>query len=181
MDMQREQYLTFFMRGEEYAVDIQRVKEIIEYEKVTRVPTMPVHLRGVINLRGAVLPVVDLAAQFGHGETEPVRTTCIVVVEARGRDEMAEHLITVGLMADAVSEVVDLAASAIEPPPPFGTKVRIDFLRGMGKLEGRLVLVLDLDRALSPIDIETACLEQSEPALDAINNNNDAAAEAAQH
>jgi len=178
MDMQREQYLTFFMRGEEYAVDIQRVKEIIEYEKVTRVPTMPVHLRGVINLRGAVLPVVDLAAQFGHGETEPVRTTCIVIVEARGRDEMADRLIPVGLMADAVSEVVDLAASAIEPPPPFGTNVRIDFLRGMGKLDGRLVLVLDIDRALSPVDLEQACAEQSEPVPDVINN--DAAAEAAQ-
>ena len=179
MDMQREQYLTFFMRGEEYAVDIQRVKEIIEYEKVTRVPTLPLHVRGVINLRGAVLPVVDLAAQFGHGETEPVRTTCIVVVEARGGDEMAGPLIAVGLMADAVSEVVDLAAGDIEPPPPFGTKVRIDFLRGMGKLGGRLVLVLDIDRALSPVDIEQASLEPGEPALDALINH-DAVAEAAQ-
>ena len=178
MDMQREQYLTFFMRGEEYAVEIQRVKEIIEYEKLTRVPTLPAHMRGVINLRGAVLPVVDLAALFGHGETEPVRTTCIVVVETRGRDEMADHLIAVGLMADAVSEVVDLAADAIEPPPPFGTQVRINFLRGMGKLDGRLVLVLDIDRALSPVDIESISPEQSEPALDAINN--DAVAEAAQ-
>jgi purine-binding chemotaxis protein CheW len=171
MDIQREQYLTFFIRGEEYAVDIQRVKEIIEYEKVTRVPTTPVHVRGVINLRGSVLPVVDLAAKFGHGETEPVRTTCIVVVETRGRDENEGHLVPVGLLSDAVSEVVDITAAEIEPPPAFGTHVRIDFLRGMGKLDGRLVLVLDIDRVLSPVEIEQA--------IDAINNN-DAVAEAAQ-
>ncbi|HVR38187.1 MAG TPA: chemotaxis protein CheW [Thermoanaerobaculia bacterium] len=166
MDMQREQYLTFFMRGEEYAVSILRLKEIIEYEKVTRVPTTPAHVRGVINLRGAVLPVIDLAAKFGHGETEVVRTTCIVVVETRLRDEM----LVVGIMADAVSEVVDIASDAIEPPPPFGTNVRIDFLRGMGKLDGRLVLVLDIDRVLSPVEIEQT--------IDAITN--DAAAEVAQ-
>jgi len=171
MDIQREQYLTFFIRGEEYAVDIQRVKEIIEYEKVTRVPTTPVHIRGVINLRGSVLPVVDLAAKFGHGETEPVRTTCIVVVETRGHDEADGRLVPVGLLSDAVSEVVDITRAEIEPPPAFGTHVRIDFLHGMAKLEGRLVLVLDIDRVLSSVDLEEA--------IDAINNN-DAVAEAAQ-
>ena len=164
--MDSQQYLTFFIRGEEYAVGILRVREIIEYETVTRVPTTPTHVRGVINLRGAVMPVIDLAAKFGHGETAPARTTCIVVVETRMRDE----LLAVGLMADAVSEVVDIAADAIEPPPPFGTHVRIDFLTGMGKLDGRLVLVLDIDRVLSPVEIEQT--------IDAINN--DAAAELAQ-
>lgn len=164
--MDSQQYLTFFIRGEEYAVGILHVREIIEYETVTRVPTTPTHVRGVINLRGAVMPVIDLAAKFGHGETAPARTTCIVVVETRMRDE----LLAVGLMADAVSEVVDIAADAIEPPPPFGTHVRIDFLTGMGKLDGRLVLVLDIDRVLSPVEIEQT--------IDAINN--DAAAELAQ-
>ena len=162
-----EQYLTFFIRGEEYAAPILRVKEIIEYETVTRVPAMPPHVRGVINLRGAVLPVIDLAAKFGHGQTAPSRTTCIVVVETRGSDE---SLLTVGLLADAVSEVVDIADDAIEPPPPFGTHVRIDFLTGMGKLDGRLVLVLDIDRVLSPVELEQT--------IDAITN--DAVAEAAQ-
>jgi purine-binding chemotaxis protein CheW len=171
MDIQREQYLTFFMRSEEYAVGILRVKEIIEYERVTRVPTTPAHVRGVINLRGAVLPVVDLAAKFGHGESEPVRTTCIVVVETRGGDELHHPMIPVGLLADSVSEVVDIAADAIEPAPPFGTNVRIDFLRGMGKLDGRLVLLLDIDRVLSPVEIEQT--------IDAITH--DAAADAAQH
>ncbi|HWW60048.1 MAG TPA: chemotaxis protein CheW [Thermoanaerobaculia bacterium] len=166
MDTHKDQYLTFFIRGEEYAVGILRVKEILEYEAVTRVPTTPVHVRGVINLRGAVLPVVDLAAKFGHGESAPVRTTCIVVVETRLRDE----ILVVGILTDAVSEVVDIAADAIEPPPPFGTNVRIDFLTGMGKLDGRLVLVLDIDQVLSPVDLART--------LDAITN--DAVAEIAQ-
>jgi purine-binding chemotaxis protein CheW len=148
----KEQYLTFFIRSEEYAVGILRVKEIIEYETVTRVPAMPAHVRGVINLRGAVLPVIDLAAKFGHGESAPARTTCIVVVETQVDGE----LLVVGLMADAVSEVVDLASEQIEPPPPFGTNVRVDFLVGMGKLEGQLVLVLDLDRILSPVELQSA-------------------------
>jgi len=147
--MNSEQYLTFLIRGEEYAVSILRVREIIEYESVTRVPTTPVHVRGVINLRGAVLPVVDLAAKFGLPETEPGRTTCIVIIETSVESET----IVVGVMADAVSEVIDLAPAQIEPPPPFGTNVRVDFLVGMGKIDGRLALVLDLDRVLSPVEL----------------------------
>lgn len=150
METQREQYLTFFIRGEEYAAGILRVREIIEYETVTRVPATPAHVRGVINLRGSVLPVIDLAAKFGHGESEPTQTSCIVVVETRLRDEN----LVVGVLADAVSEVVDLPAAAIEPPPSFGTNVRVDFLLGMGKLDSRLVLVLDLDRVLSPVELQ---------------------------
>ena len=144
------QYLTFFIRGEEYAAGILRVKEIIEFERVTRVPAMPEHVRGVINLRGAVLPVIDLAAKFGHGPSEPARTTCIVVAETK----LGAEMLTVGVMADAVSEVVDIADDAIEPPPSFGTGVRADFLTGMGKLDNRLLLVLDVDRVLSPVEIQ---------------------------
>jgi purine-binding chemotaxis protein CheW len=144
------QYLTFFIRGEEYAAGILRVKEIIEFERVTRVPAMPEHVRGVINLRGAVLPVIDLAAKFGHGPSEPARTTCIVVAET----ELAGEMLTVGVMADAVSEVVDIADDAIEVPPSFGTHIRADFLTGMGKLDNRLVLVLDVDRVLSPVELQ---------------------------
>jgi purine-binding chemotaxis protein CheW len=158
------QYLTFFIRGEEYAVGILRVKEIIEYETVTRVPSTPAYVRGVINLRGAVLPVVDFAAKFGHGSIEPARTTCIVVVETR----LDGELLTVGLMADAVSEVVDIADEAIEPPPSFGTHVRVDFLIGMAKLDGRLALVLDIDRILSPAEVQLAidAAAETEPAAD---------------
>ena len=145
-----EQYLTFFIRGEEYAVSILRVKEIIEFESTTRVPATPAHVRGVINLRGAVLPVIDLSAKFGHGTTEPTRTTCVVVVETRLRSET----LVVGLMADAVSEVIDLSSEQTEPAPSFGTNVRVDFLSGMGKLDNRLILVLDIDRILSPVEAE---------------------------
>ena len=145
-----EQHLTFFIRGEEYAVGILRVKEIIEFESATRVPGTPDHVRGVINLRGAVLPVVDLAAKFGHGTTEASRTTCVVVVETRLRSET----VVVGVMADAVSEVIDLTAEQIESAPSFGTNVRVDFLAGMGKLDSRLILLLDIDRILSPAETE---------------------------
>ena len=148
--MNKEQYLTFFIRGEEYAVGILRVKEIIEFETVTRVPSVPSHVRGVINLRGTLLPVVDLAAKFGGDETVPAKTTCIVVVETR----LGGETVVAGVLADAVSEVIDLSTADIEPPPPFGTGVRVDFLTGMGKLEGRLVLILDIDRVLSPVELQ---------------------------
>ena len=144
------QYLTFFIRDEEYAVEILRVREIIEHERVTHVPAMPPHVRGVINLRGSVLPVIDLATKFGHGETVTTRTACIVIVETMLHGE----LLTVGLAATAVSEVVDIGAADIEPPPSFGTNVRVDFLTGMGKLDGRLVLILDIDRVLSPVELQ---------------------------
>src|ERR1051325_2949525 len=147
--MTNQQYLTFFIRDEEYAVEILRVREIIEYERVTHVPTMPSHVRGVINLRGAVLPVIDLATKFGHADSEATRTTCIVVVETA----LHGDLVTIGIVAAAASEVVDIRESEIEPPPSFGTNVRVDFLTGMGKLEGRLLLILDLDRLLSPVEI----------------------------
>lgn len=147
--MTNQQYLTFFIRDEEYAVEILRVREIIEFEHVTHVPTMPSHVRGVINLRGSVLPVIDLATKFGHGETGATRTTCIVVVETA----LHGDLVTIGLVATAVSQVVDINENEIEPPPSFGTNVRVDFLTGMGKLDGRLVLILDIDRVLSPVEI----------------------------
>jgi purine-binding chemotaxis protein CheW len=147
-----EQYLTFVIRGEEHAVPILRVKEIIEFETVTRVPGTPAWVRGVINLRGAILPVIDLASKFGHDASPVTRTTCTVVVETQLRGE----LITVGVMADAVSEVLDFSAGQIEPPPSFGTHVRVDYLLGMGKLDRKLVLILDIDRLLSPVELEEA-------------------------
>jgi len=159
-------YLTFFIRGEEYAAPILRVKEIIEYETVTRVPSTPAHVRGVINLRGAVLPVIDLAAKFGSGETEATRTTCIVVVETRLDKTNIGETLDVGLIADSVSEVVEIADEQIEEPPAFGTGIRVDFLAGMGKVDHKLVLVLDIDRVLSPVEIqqtiEAAALEPAE-------------------
>ena len=117
---------------------------------VTRVPTTPPSIRGVINLRGSVVPVVDLAVKLGLPESVVTKRSCVVVVEIVLDGERT----VMGLLADSVSQVLDLPATEIEPPPPFGTNIRVDFLTGMGKLEGRLVLILDLDRILSPIELE---------------------------
>lgn len=152
MSAHSDQYLTFIIRGEEHAVPILRVKEIIEFEAVTAVPHTPSYVRGVINLRGAVLPVIDLSAKFGFDAAQITKTTCIVVVETQLQNE----LITVGVLADSVSEVLDLSSDQIEPPPSFGTHVRVDFLLGVGKLAKKLVLLLDIDRLLSPIELESA-------------------------
>ena len=148
--MSQEQYLTFLIGREEYAVGILRVKEIMEYTAVTRVPGVPAHVRGVINLRGSVVPVVDLAAKFGGTETEPTRTSCIVIVETH----LDGAMVVAGMMADAVCEVIHLDAQQIEPPPSFGSSIRVDFLTGMGKLDGRLALILDIDRVLSPVELQ---------------------------
>lgn len=143
------QYLTFQLAGDEYAFGILRVKEILEYDTITRVPNAPGAIRGVINLRGAVVPVVDLAIRFGLPATTVTKRTCIVIVEVRvGVDELV-----MGVLADAVSQVIDLAAADIEPPPPFGAKVRVDYLVGMGKLDKRFVLILDIDRLLAGLDV----------------------------
>lgn len=143
------QYLTFQLAGDEYAFGILRVKEILEHDTITRVPNAPAAIRGVINLRGAVVPVVDLAARFGLPATAVTKRTCIVIVEVQvGEDE-----IVMGVLADAVSQVIDLAAADIEPPPPFGAKVRVDYLVGVGKLDKRFVLILDIDRLLGGLDV----------------------------
>ncbi len=171
MSAHSDQYLTFIIRGEEHAVPILRVKEIIEFEAVTAVPHTPEYVRGVINLRGAVLPVIDLAAKFGHEPSAVTKTTCIVVVETQlsNRSSATPHsgvaeLLTVGVLADAVSEVLDLSADQIEATPSFGTHVRTDFLLGVGKLAKKLVLLLDIDRLLSPVELETAVAAAAQPA-----------------
>ncbi len=151
-DAVRAQYLSFSLRGTDYAVGILKVKEILQYEQTTRVPSTPRSVRGVINLRGQVVPVVDLAAKFGLGETEPTPLTCILIVEA-----VLEGTSTVvGIMADSVQEVIELGGDDVEPPPAFGTHVKIDFLLGMGKLGKRFVLLLDVDRVISADEKEFA-------------------------
>lgn len=139
------QCLTFELAGDEYGVGILQVREIIEYESLTPVPTTPPWIRGVMNLRGTVVPVIDLAVKFGLAETEVTRRTCIVIVEV----DLDGELAPMGVMVDAVVRVVDLAPGDVEPPPAFGTRVRVDYLLGVGKVDGQLVLVLDADRVLS--------------------------------
>jgi len=154
------QYLTFHLAAEVFAMDIRTVREIIQYGPMTGVPLMPDFVRGVINLRGSVVPVIDLRARFGQAPAEVSKKTCIVVFDALRDGERLE----LGLLVDAVNEVMDIPASQIEPPPSFGTAVRREFIRGMGKLaSGRFVIVLEPDRALDVDEMATLC-EQAQAA-----------------
>ncbi len=139
------QYLTFTLGGEMFAVGILNVKEIIEFGTLTEIPMMPSFIRGVINLRGAVVPVVDLAARFGGAASEVQRRTCIVIVEVTQED--AKH--DIGIMVDAVSEVLEIQDGDIEPPPSFGARIRADFIAGMGKVNQKFVIILEIQRVLS--------------------------------
>ena len=147
--LDQRQYLTFFLAGTEYAVGIMKVKEILEYDTVTRVPKTPAWVRGVFNLRSSVVPVIDLALKFGQPETPLTRTTCIIIVEAN-LDAAASVM---GILADSVNQVLNLSPSDIEPPPAFGSQVKIDYLQGMAKLDKKFALVLDIDKVLSASEL----------------------------
>ncbi|MBD1550758.1 chemotaxis protein CheW [Pseudomonas typographi] len=144
------QYLTFSVAGETYALAIEGIKEIIELGHMTVVPMMPAYVRGVINLRGAVVPVIDLAARFGQPTSTAGRRSCIVILEVRGAEG---DTLVFGLLVDAVCAVLDIAAHAMEPAPGFGSRIRVDFIAGMARLDGRFVIVLDVDRVLSLQDL----------------------------
>lgn len=146
---EQNQYLTFQLGGEMFAIGILNIKEIIEYGSLTEVPMMPGFIRGVINLRGAVVPVVDLSARFGRKRTEVTRRTCIVIIEVETDDEKHD----VGLVVDSVSEVLEIAAGEIEAAPSFGTKIRADFIHGMGKVNGKFVIILSVNSVLSLDDL----------------------------
>jgi len=146
------QHLTFMLRGEQFAIRILSVKEIIEYGQVTAVPMMPSWMRGVINLRGAVLPVVDLAARFSERAAEITRRTCIVIVEVKLRGEARD----VGMIVDAVNAVLDIPSSEIEPAPSMGAMVRSEFISGMGKIDGRFVIILNPERVLSESELASS-------------------------
>jgi len=140
------QYLTFTLGAEMFAIGILHIKEIIEYGALTAVPMMPGFIRGVINLRGAVVPVIDLASRFGGLSSEITRRTCIVIVELQlGNGETR----VLGVVVDTVSAVLDIAAADIEPAPGFGTRIRTDFIAGMAKVAAKFVILLDVDRVLS--------------------------------
>ena len=141
----RRQYLTFLLASEEYAVDVLSVKEIIEYGDVTKVPGTPSHVRGVINLRGSVVPVVDLAVKLGREQSPLSGRSCIVIVETGLAGERA----VTGVVADAVNQVIEFSPDDIEPPPAFGTGVRLHYLDGIAKTGGSFVLVLNMDSVLS--------------------------------
>jgi purine-binding chemotaxis protein CheW len=143
--VEQKQYLTFLLANEEYAIGILKVKEIIEYDTVTTVPKTPKWVRGVINLRGAVVPVVDLAIKFGLELTPVTKTTCIVIVETQFESQNT----TIGIIVDAVSQVMELAIEDLQPVPEFGTRVKVDYLLGMAQLGKKFALLLDVDKVLS--------------------------------
>jgi len=145
------QYLTFTVGSEMFAAGILNIKEIIEYGNLTHIPMMPDFIRGVINLRGAVVPVIDLGARFSGKFSAVQRRTCIVIAEVQQDDETHD----IGVMVDSVSEVLEIPAHDIEPPPSFGARIRADFIAGMGKVAGKFVIILAIHRVLS-IDEITA-------------------------
>jgi len=145
------QFLTFLVGEDQYAVGILHIKEIIEYGSLAAVPMMPDCVRGVINLRGAVVPVMDLSARFGRGPAAIGKRSCIVIVETEGAPGEAKQVL--GMLVDAVNAVVEIAAADIEPAPSFGTRIRPDFIAGMGKHNGRFVILLDIERVLSSEEI----------------------------
>lgn len=143
------QYLGFHLAGEECAIAILRVREILEYETVTRVPGTPPWVRGVMNLRGSVVPVIDLSAKLGLAAAAVTKRTCIVVCEV----DLDGERVAMGVMADSVTQVLELSAADVEPPPAFGTAVRVDYLLGLGRVGDRFVLLLDVDRVLSAAEL----------------------------
>jgi purine-binding chemotaxis protein CheW len=155
------QYLTFRLDEEIFALDITKVREVLDYTTVTRVPQTPDFMRGVINLRGSVVPVVDLRLKFGMSATESSVNTCIIITEVQVDNET----VVLGALADAVQEVLDLDAGSIAPPPRIGTKLRTEFIKGMGKQNDRFIIILDVDKVFS-IDELTAVRQDgaAEPA-----------------
>ena len=143
------QYLTFMLGTEVFAIGILAIKEIIEYDKLTKVPMMPRSVRGVINLRGAVVPVVDLSTRFGREPAEASKRTCIVIVETafEGRKQVT------GVLVDAVNEVLDIPDGDIEPVPNMGSHALSDFIAGMGKVGGQFVIILNAAHVLATDEI----------------------------
>ena len=141
-----QQFLTFNLADEYYGVDILKVQEIKGYTTVTRIPNTPNYLKGVLNLRGTIVPIVDLRMKFGMGMTEPTPFTVVVVVNVRNR--------VMGFLVDAVSDVLDLNAKNIQPPPELGNAVDITFVAGIGNANDRLVTLLDIDRVLTEEELK---------------------------
>ena len=142
---QAGKYLTFKLAAEEYGLEILKVQEIMKMMDITKVPRTPDFVRGVINLRGKVIPVVDLRLKFDMETKDTTVKTCVIVVQVRRN----ETTVTMGIIVDEVSEVLDIAADQIEPPPEFGTAVDTAFILGMGKVAKKVIMLLDVDKVLS--------------------------------
>lgn len=137
--------VTFVLGDEMFAIGIHHIREIIEYEEITSVPMMPVFVRGIINLRGAVVPVIDLSARFGRALSEIKPGTCIAILSIESNEELS----LLGILLDGVREVVEIPLDAIEPAPTFGTRLRSEFIQGITTVADRFVILLDVQKALS--------------------------------
>ena len=155
------QYLTFNLANETFALGILAIKEIIEYTAPTTVPMMPEYLRGVINLRGLVVPVIDLAVRFGKVSTAVTKRTCIVIVEIRIDGDRHD----IGVVVDAVNAVIEITPDDIEPPPNFGTRIRTEFIAGMGKVNGRFMMLIDPQHVLAVGELEALASNSLESAV----------------
>ena len=149
--VEQKQYLTFTLGGEMFSIGILCIKEIIWYANLTEVPMMPACIRGVINLRGAVVPVMDLSSRFGKPPTPVTKSTCIIIIEVQTQNEGETQ--SMGVVVDAVQAVLEIPSSEIEPAPTFGAKIRSDFIEGIGKVNGKFVILLNVDRVLSNEEI----------------------------
>lgn len=145
------QYLTFVLDAEVFAVDVSKVREILEMPSITKVPQVPVFMRGVINLRGCVVPVIDLRLKFNMQEAAQTVNTCIIVVEV----ELDGENIVLGALADSVQEVIEMEAAQIEAAPHIGSHLKTEFIHGMGKHDGRFVMILDIDKVFSSEELAT--------------------------
>ncbi len=158
-----EQYLTFVLDQDLFATGIDQVHEVLELTQITRVPRSPAYLRGVINLRGSVVPVVDLRLQFGMSAIEPTVDTCIIIFEVQidGED------IVLGALADSVQEVLEIGRSDLEPPPSLGTRINVDFITAMAKHGNDFLVVLDINQVFSGDQLSEMSMAQGQ--LDASN------------
>ena len=143
------QYLTFKLQDEIFALDISTVREVLDFTTVTRVPRTPDFMRGVINLRGSVVPVIDFRLKFGMTATEKTVNTCVIIAEVKVDNES----VILGVLADSVQEVMDLENDQIEPAPRIGTHLKTDFIKGMGKHNDRFLMLLDIDKVFSPDEL----------------------------
>jgi purine-binding chemotaxis protein CheW len=158
------QYLEFRMEGEEYALKVSHVREILEVPQITYIPRMPEYMPGVINLRGSVVPLVDLKRKFGMRPTEINPETAIIVLEIPGgQDDDEGKILTIGIFADAVHKVVTIEKGQIEPPPRIGNRIDASFIEGMGRIDGSFITILAIDGILSAEEMEQAHANNGAP------------------
>ena len=151
------QYLTFRLEEEVFALDISQVREVLDFTAITKVPRTPEFMRGVINLRGSVVPVVDMRLKFGMSRTEQTLNTCIIIVEINIEGDR----LILGALADSVQEVIELGPGQIEPAPRIGTRLDTDFIKGMGKRDDAFIIILDIDRIFSMDELASVAVAEA--------------------